>query len=78
MELNNPNPNQRATSNFRNESLERILGDKANSYFDQIEKIQQKEYVKLNRSILHTSNDRGDSVNNRQLSQTPMLIQEKT
>lgn len=56
---NNLIPPKRGNSNFRNESLERILGDKANSLFDQIEKITRKEFVKVNRSILHTSNDRG-------------------
>lgn len=45
---NNLIPPKRGNSNFRNESLERILGDKANSLFDQIEKITRKEFVKVN------------------------------
>ena len=62
----------RVNSNYRNESLERILGDKANTLFDQLEKIQSKEYLKLNRSIINI-NDRGDSIN-RQTTSTPILL----
>ncbi|CDW72793.1 UNKNOWN [Stylonychia lemnae] len=76
-QLNQSTNNQRVASNFRNESLERILGDKANLLFDQIDKIQQKEYVKLNRSLLYYSNERTDS-SNRNVQHTPMLIQGST
>ena len=71
------NQNQRVNSNYRNESLERILGgDKAHNLFNQLEKIQSKEYLKLNRSIL-TIHDRGDS-SNRQVTSTPILLVQST
>eukprot|EP00347_Sterkiella_histriomuscorum_P009307 403341705 len=70
----NSHLDQRQNSNFRNESLERILGDKASSLFDQIDKIKNRDYVRVNRSILQTSHDRLDSVN-RGHSQTPILVQ---
>lgn len=44
----NKNPR---TIDCRNESLERILGDQAGRYFDQIEKIKKKDYLRINRSL---------------------------
>ena len=35
--------------------------ERADNLFDQIEKIQNKDFVKLNRSLLHSTVDRGDS-----------------
>ena len=50
----------RTNSNIRTESLERILGDKAQKFFDQMEKIYSYEHVKVNRSLM--ASERENSV----------------